>query len=596
MKKTLLTLLLVFFAASTLGALSAQQKEDLKRYEKMWQERKDKLSEEIRAYEDIDSSHPDYARYKELAGQLVEAHKKTLIYKEAQETEAGWVTVIRDTLVFTLQDGVTLAKMMWAEHENLLLDIFKGKWKELAQSLLSQTIKLNLGKKVEARLGFACPAAVEHFFTQMIEPKVQKDKLQEKAEEAAGKAKEWLQKKYVEEAKKIAMEKGEKELAALVKKGASETAMQSAREKVKDIGENLAKKVGAAIEAFEFTVEAAQKLFLLGESMDSIEGMIGQMGKTADMYRKYEKSTSCRDVFDIFMGRKEIDPEIKKLAALDKEQENSDKKEEELAKKISDNGAKTEDGSLKKEDSKPEGDQEADVKKADRNFVLPQDQLSLLKRLGTSNNYAEVAAVIEKLRPKMVKQAKDAAIRFLVADNQNWGALEVRHPEVPFEAFVYQVGNKGEYSLSRLVKLKAPASDPKRPAEISKRGNLGFHGSYKNYHENTRIPKEESFYIRGLYWGPFKSYHSSGKLESEGMYEADRRVGTWSFYWFDGALESRGSYNQRGEKHGPWTETKLDYGIRSPKAFTVIYTDGKLTDKTQKDAVFKELQQRGSQR
>ena len=48
---------------------------------------------------------------------------------------------------------------------------------------------------------------------------------------------------------------------------------------------------------------------------------------------------------------------------------------------------------------------------------------------------------------------------------------------------------------------------------------------------------ESGAYVDGERDGPWKEYHTNGKLKGEGKYSKGKKIGIWKMHYYDGIVE-----------------------------------------------------------
>lgn len=88
-------------------------------------------------------------------------------------------------------------------------------------------------------------------------------------------------------------------------------------------------------------------------------------------------------------------------------------------------------------------------------------------------------------------------------------------------------------------------------------------GPHRQYDEEGNIVStqiyEEGYLVgegvmdeKGRQQGVWKEYHPTGELRATGEYSDGRRIGEWVFYHTNGKIEQRGKYDAKGKAQGTW--------------------------------------------
>jgi antitoxin component YwqK of YwqJK toxin-antitoxin module len=78
--------------------------------------------------------------------------------------------------------------------------------------------------------------------------------------------------------------------------------------------------------------------------------------------------------------------------------------------------------------------------------------------------------------------------------------------------------------------------------------------------------------------GPWKEYHLTGELKSEGAYLNGKRIGEWIFYYPNKNIEQTGKYDKKGLAQGPWKWYYEDGKILREENYRNDLQDGVMTE------------------
>lgn len=226
----------------------------------------------------IPATNPQYT---ELTKKIVKAQYWEDYYKEAKIDKSSWWNIIANTVVWSMQDLSETALIMWESSENLLEKMYSANWSGLLKDAVDSLMRQKIRTLIRETFGGEYRIIEDHIIQNFILPKIESSKTQEYAQEAFGKVKEGLKDAYVEEVKRQA--------ATLSK------------DKLKSYGETIAKRVGGAVDAAEFTIDMVQKYVLWDEAQGTIENMLSAIQNIQS-----REQCSVIKAFNIYLGKEEM--------------------------------------------------------------------------------------------------------------------------------------------------------------------------------------------------------------------------------------------------------------------------------------------------
>ncbi|MFA5097772.1 MAG: hypothetical protein WC490_04000 [Candidatus Margulisiibacteriota bacterium] len=294
MKKIIPVLLAASLISSMAFALTGHEIEMFKKLQNKWESKGKALMAQRNSVKPLDP------RYTDLTKQIIKADYWENYYREAQIDRSTAWEIIKNTAVWSAQDVAEMSSIMWEKSEDLLSKVYEAKWSDLMKDAADSLMRQKLRKMMRDEFGGKTYEQIEdHIIDNFVLPKLDKSKVRELAEQAFGKAKDALKDAYVEEVKRQAKSR--------------------TKEQLQEYGEAIAKRVGGALDAAEFTVDMVQKYVLWDEAQPAVKNMLSQIQKIS-----VREKCSHIKAFNIYLGKE-------KMTANPEEKPSADKSEKPAA-------------------------------------------------------------------------------------------------------------------------------------------------------------------------------------------------------------------------------------------------------------------------
>lgn len=232
--------------------------------------------------------------------------------------------------------------------------------------------------------------------------------------------------------------------------------------------------------------------------------------------------------------------------------------------------------SRKYDDSKAKG-----IKLAEKGEDFSAIETLIRKQLALNKNYK-----LESKADYSVVRQNQALLSYLATHRGNKGFWETFY--VPFYAQLYKEGRFEDFSYFILAssdneKIKALLNKNKKDIE---KFNEWIADAYSNVTAKYKVE------IDGKQTDVVQLYYKGGSLYGFGPYvtgadKADKKVGSWKFYYTNGRLMSTGSYDNNAQQTGDWKfyhvngvlkkETKMVEGNGSGP-YKIYYENGNLKE------------------
>jgi antitoxin component YwqK of YwqJK toxin-antitoxin module len=92
-------------------------------------------------------------------------------------------------------------------------------------------------------------------------------------------------------------------------------------------------------------------------------------------------------------------------------------------------------------------------------------------------------------------------------------------------------------------------------------------GVWTVWHENGNVDSKGSYNDNGNRTGEWTGWHENGKVKTKGSFNNGKRTGEWTIWYDNGKVNRKGSYNDNGNKTGEWIEWDENGKVRTKGSY-----------------------------